>query len=146
MLGVTAVAPTLDAGPGRAYAATAPISWDGMQVRRDIAAASAGAGRARGADRSFPVTAPRTWRRCSATPPVRLWLEVELLATEAQAAVGVVPTDVAAICRAKAPTVDDVFVADVLAREKVTNHDVAAFVDVVQERIGAPAGSHIHYG
>ncbi len=75
-----------------------------------------------------------------------MWLEVELLATEAQAAVGVVPAEEAATCRAKAPTVDDVFVADVLEREKVTDHDVAAFVDVVQERIGAPAGSHIHYG
>jgi adenylosuccinate lyase len=75
-----------------------------------------------------------------------LWLEVELLATEAQAATGAVPAEVAATCRAKAPTVDDVFVADVLEREKVTDHDVAAFVDVVQERIGAPAGSSIHYG
>ena len=75
-----------------------------------------------------------------------LWLEVELLATEAQAALGVVPADEAATCRAKAPTVDDVFVAEVLEREKVTDHDLAAFVDVVQERIGAPAGSHIHYG
>ncbi len=75
-----------------------------------------------------------------------LWLEVELLATEAQALVGVVPSDDAATCRAKAPTVDDVFVADVLEREKVTDHDVAAFVDVVQDRIGAPAGSYIHYG
>jgi adenylosuccinate lyase len=75
-----------------------------------------------------------------------LWLEVELLATEAQAATGAVPAEVAATCRAKAPTVDDVFVADVLEREKVTDHDVAAFVDVVQERIGAPAGASIHYG
>src|ERR1700677_4431164 len=75
-----------------------------------------------------------------------LWLEVELLATEAQAALGVVPAEDAAACRAKAPTVDEVFVTDVLEREKVTDHDVAAFVDVVQERIGAPAGSHIHYG
>jgi len=75
-----------------------------------------------------------------------MWLEVELLATEAQAALGNVPADEAATCRVKAPTVDDVFVADVLEREKVTDHDVAAFVDVVQERIGAPAGSHIHYG
>ena len=75
-----------------------------------------------------------------------LWLEVELLATEAQAAVGVVPAEDAATCRAKAPTVDEVFVADVLEREKVTDHDVAAFVDVVQDRIGAPAGSYIHYG
>ena len=43
-----------------------------------------------------------------------LWLEVELLATEAQAAIGVVPAEAAATARAKAPTVDDVFVADVL--------------------------------
>ncbi len=75
-----------------------------------------------------------------------VWLEVELLATEAQAAAGVVPAADAVTCRAKAPTVDEVFVADVLEREKVTDHDVAAFVDVVQERIGAPAGSQIHYG
>jgi adenylosuccinate lyase len=75
-----------------------------------------------------------------------LWLEVELLATEAQAAAGVVPAEDAATCRAKAPTVDEVFVADVLEREKITDHDVAAFVDVVQDRIGVPAGSYIHYG
>jgi adenylosuccinate lyase len=75
-----------------------------------------------------------------------LWLEVELLATEAQALVGVVPAEDAATCRAKAPTVDEVFVADVLEREKITDHDVAAFVDVVQDRIGGPAGSFIHFG
>jgi adenylosuccinate lyase len=75
-----------------------------------------------------------------------LWLEVELLATEALAAEGVVPAEDAATCRAKAPTVDEVFVADVLERERTTDHDVAAFVDVVQDRIGVPAGSWIHYG
>ena len=75
-----------------------------------------------------------------------MWLEVELLATEAQAALGDVPAQDAATCRAKAPVVDGDFVAAVLEREKVTDHDVAAFVDVVQQRIGAPAGSHIHYG
>jgi adenylosuccinate lyase len=75
-----------------------------------------------------------------------LWLEVELLATEAQAIVGVVPAEEALTCRKNAPTVDEAFVAAVLEREKVTDHDVAAFVDVVQERIGAPAGSYIHYG
>ena len=31
-------------------------------------------------------------------------------------------------------------------REKVTDHDVAAFVDVVQERVGPPAGAWVHYG
>jgi len=82
----------------------------------------------------------------SDTARFALWLEVELLATDGQAAAGVVPAEDAAACRAKAPTVDDVFVADVLEREKVTDHDVAAFVDVVQERIAAPAGSYIHFG
>src|SRR3984885_11117164 len=82
----------------------------------------------------------------SDTARLGLWLEVELLATEAQAALGAVPAEDAATCRAKAPVVDDVFVTDVLEREKVTDHDVAAFVDVVQERIGAPAGSYIHFG
>ena len=36
--------------------------------------------------------------------------------------------------------------AAVHEREKVTDHDVAAFVDVVQERVGAPAGGWVHYG
>ncbi len=82
----------------------------------------------------------------SDTARFSMWLEVELLATEAQAVVGVVPAADAAVCRARAPVIDDAFVSDVLQREKVTDHDMAAFVDVVQERIGAPAGSHIHYG
>ncbi|MBA3983693.1 MAG: adenylosuccinate lyase, partial [Acidimicrobiia bacterium] len=56
------------------------------------------------------------------------WLEVELLATEAQAKIGVVPVDDAEQCRRRAPEVDETFVADVLQREAVTNHDVAAFV------------------
>ncbi|MEM9041579.1 MAG: adenylosuccinate lyase [Actinomycetota bacterium] len=80
--------------------------------------------------------------------PVRFgrWLEVELLATEAHAAVGVVPPEHAERCRAGAPATDEAFVEKVLERERTTDHDVAAFVDVVQDAIGAPAGSWIHYG
>jgi adenylosuccinate lyase len=74
------------------------------------------------------------------------WLEVELLATEGHVAVGIVPAEEAAACRDRAPVVDDAFVAAVLEREAVTDHDVAAFVDVVQAAIGQPAGSWIHYG
>jgi adenylosuccinate lyase len=74
------------------------------------------------------------------------WLEVELLATEAHAAAGVVPAADAQVCRERAPEVDEVFVQAVLDREAVTDHDVAAFVDVVQDRIGLPASSWIHYG
>jgi phosphoribosylamine--glycine ligase len=43
VLGVTAVAPTLAEARDRAYAAAAPIEWEGMQMRHDIAAAAAGA-------------------------------------------------------------------------------------------------------
>ncbi len=74
------------------------------------------------------------------------WLEIELLATEAHVALGIVPVEHAEACRANAPTVDDAFVAAVSERELVTDHDVAAFVDVVQGAIGAPAGAWIHYG
>ena len=73
-------------------------------------------------------------------------LEIELLATEAWAALGVVPVADAAECRAKAPFVDAAFVAAVAERERVTDHDVAAFVDVVQAAIGGRAGAWIHYG
>jgi adenylosuccinate lyase len=74
------------------------------------------------------------------------WLEIELAVTDALAATGVVPADVAVTCRKNAPVIDEAFVARVEAREAITNHDVAAFVDVLQESIGAPAGSWIHYG
>ncbi len=76
----------------------------------------------------------------------RRWLEVELLATEAHAAIGVTPEADAAACRERAPRVDESFVEAVLEREAVTDHDVAAFVDLVQDAIGGPAGSWIHYG
>jgi adenylosuccinate lyase len=76
----------------------------------------------------------------------RLWLEIELLAVEAWATLGVVPAADAADCRVRAPVVDAGFVEEVAAREVVTDHDVAAFVDVVQDAIGPPAGSFIHHG
>ena len=76
----------------------------------------------------------------------RRWLEIELLATEAHARLGLVPDAQSVLCRAAAPTVDQAFVEAVSEREAVTDHDVAAFVDVVQAAIGAPAGSWIHYG
>ena len=74
------------------------------------------------------------------------WLEIELLATDAHVAIGVVPASDAATCRDRAPVVDASFVDAVSERERVTDHDVAAFVDVVQAAIGMPAGSWIHYG
>ena len=72
----------------------------------------------------------------------RAWLEVEILAIEAWAKLGVVPAADAVAVRERA----DFTVAAVQERERVTEHDVAAFVDVVQERIGGPAGAWLHYG
>ena len=55
------------------------------------------------------------------------WLEIELLAVEAWAELGVIPAEDAAACRARAA-----FTVEAVAeREAVTRHDVAAFVDVV---------------
>ncbi|MDP8936532.1 MAG: adenylosuccinate lyase, partial [Actinomycetota bacterium] len=75
-----------------------------------------------------------------------LWLDVEVLATEAWAALGVVPEADAKAVRERAPDVTPSFVAAVNEREQVTDHDVAAFVDVVQEAVGPPAGNWVHYG
>jgi adenylosuccinate lyase len=69
------------------------------------------------------------------------WLEVELAATDAWAAEGVVPPEAAAACRERAA-----FTVEAVAeRERITGHDVAAFVDVVAASIG-PEGRWIHYG
>ncbi len=75
-----------------------------------------------------------------------VWLDVEVLATEAWAALGVVPEDDAKAVRERAPDVTPALVAAVNERELVTDHDVAAFVDVVQVAIGPPAGNWVHYG
>jgi adenylosuccinate lyase len=74
------------------------------------------------------------------------YLEIELCAIEAQAEVGAVPAAAAAACRTRAPKVDAAFVAAVTERERTTDHDVAAFVDVVQASIGMPDGAWLHHG
>jgi len=73
-------------------------------------------------------------------------LEVEILAAEGLATIGVIPVADTVALRERAPVVDEAFVDAVNAREEITNHDLAAFVDIVQDAIGAPEGSWIHYG
>ncbi len=75
-----------------------------------------------------------------------LWLEVEILATEGWAQLGAVPPADAAALRRRAPVVDERFIDAVARREQVTAHDVAAFVDVVQEAVGPPGSAWVHYG
>jgi len=69
------------------------------------------------------------------------WLEVELAATEAWAEQGSVPREAAEACRARAAFT----VEAVEERERVTDHDVAAFVDVVAASVGEH-GRWVHYG
>src|SRR5580698_10890110 len=73
-------------------------------------------------------------------------LEVELLAAEGLAELGELPHVEVAKLRQRRPVIDADFVAAVDERERVTNHDTAAFVDVVQSRIGMPEGAWVHYG
>jgi adenylosuccinate lyase len=70
------------------------------------------------------------------------WFRVELAALDAWAEHGVVPeSDVRAIReRATPPTAERV--AEI---ERVTDHDVAAFVDALAEQLG-PEGRWVHYG
>src|SRR3954463_3023432 len=69
------------------------------------------------------------------------WLQVELAATDAWAAQGVVPEEAAKACRERASFT----VEAVEERERTTGHDVAAFVDVVSSSIG-DEGRWLHYG
>src|SRR3954454_16743263 len=69
------------------------------------------------------------------------WLKVELAATDAWAAEGVVPKEAAEAIREKA-----VFTVEAVEeRERTTGHDVAAFIDVVSDSIGEH-GRWLHYG
>jgi adenylosuccinate lyase len=69
------------------------------------------------------------------------WLEVELATTDALAAAGRVPAEAAAASRERATFT----VEAVKERERITNHDVAAFVDVVAAQVGEH-GRWLHYG
>ena len=69
------------------------------------------------------------------------WLQVELAATEAWAAEGVVVRPRRRRCGSKASFT----VEEVRGAERTTGHDVAAFVDVVSASVGEH-GRWIHYG
>jgi adenylosuccinate lyase len=70
------------------------------------------------------------------------WLEVELAALEAWGQLGVVPAEAVAAIRAHAASPSEARVEEL---ERVTGHDVAAFVDAVAEALG-PEGRWFHYG
>ena len=72
---------------------------------------------------------------------LNIWLEIELLAMEAAAELGEIPRAAAKEARQKAGFT----LEEVAAREEVTKHDIAAFVDVVGLRLGELA-KYLHVG
>ncbi len=71
----------------------------------------------------------------------RIWLEIETLATEAQAELGVVPKEAAVAIREKG----DFDVAKILEIEAEVKHDVIAFLTNVAEYVGEPS-RYVHLG
>lgn len=70
------------------------------------------------------------------------WLRVELAACDAFARHGLMPSEAAARLREKAR----VNIDRVQEIEAVTRHDVAAFVQSLEEQVGVEDGRFIHYG
>lgn len=87
-------------------------------------------------------TLPDMGRIWSEQRKLETWKDVEVLALEAWADLGVVPPSAVEAARsAEAPSP-----AQVAEREEVTNHDLAAFVDVLGENAGGDAPAWLHYG
>jgi len=74
---------------------------------------------------------------------LELWLDVELAALDAWAELGVVPAESVARIRAEAAPPTPEHVAEI---ERRTNHDLAAFVDAVVERLDEEGRRWLHYG
>ena len=70
------------------------------------------------------------------------WLEVELAALDGWAEIGAIPAAEVAAIRAQALPPTPERVSEI---EKTTDHDLAAFVEAVSERLG-PEGRWVHYG
>jgi len=86
-------------------------------------------------------TLPEMSRLWSEEHKLEVWKEMETLVVEAWAEQGIAPAEAAAAVRA-APEVDPI---EWKLREETTNHDVAAFVDVLAESVST-GGEWVHYG
>jgi adenylosuccinate lyase len=73
---------------------------------------------------------------------LEIWLQIELLATEALCAEGLVPKKDFAQMKAKAAFT----IERCRELERTLNHDVIAFTTNVAENIGAPASRWLHFG
>jgi adenylosuccinate lyase len=71
----------------------------------------------------------------------KIWLEIELLACEAQAELGIIPVDTVKDMRTKAK----IDVKRILKIEEITKHDVIAFLTNLEESIGTNS-RYVHFG
>jgi adenylosuccinate lyase len=76
---------------------------------------------------------------------LRRWRDVELAALEGMVAAGIAPAEALAECRARAGDFDEADVRRIDEIERVTRHDVIAFLSFLEERIG-PSARWLHYG
>jgi len=114
----------------------------GQGVTACLVDADAAHGRAIMPDVIERYTLPEMGRIWSDQRRLRAWMEIEVLALEAWAGMGKVPDGVAGAVRAtRCPSPEEV-----AAREESTNHDLAAFVDLLGEAGGEEAARWIHYG
>ena len=72
---------------------------------------------------------------------LQVMLDVELLVLEAQARLGIVPRSAVARIRRRAR----VSLAQIERREARTHHDVIAFIEHLEDRVGPP-GRYLHFG
>ncbi len=86
-------------------------------------------------------TRPEMGRIWSQHNKFEIWMEIELLACEAQAELGVIPAEDARLIRERAAF--EVERIDEL--EATLNHDVIAFLTNMAEHIGEPS-KYVHYG
>jgi adenylosuccinate lyase len=75
----------------------------------------------------------------------RRWRDVELAALEGMVEAGIAPAEALTECRAKAGDFSEADAARIDEIEKVTKHDVIAFLTFMEERIG-PAARWLHLG
>ena len=88
-------------------------------------------------------TSPEMAALWSAETKFATWLEIELLAAEAQAALGLIPPEAARRLRERARVTSVARIEEL--EEQETRHDVVAFLRVVGETVGADAG-YLHRG
>ncbi len=86
-------------------------------------------------------TLPEMGQRWSDAHRLQVMLEVELLVLAAQAKLGLVPRQAVNAIRRKAR----VDLAQVARREARTRHDVIAFLEHLEDRVG-PYGRYLHFG